>query len=390
MIWPWLLLVAFGVLGFICPYVVYPLVLRLKRRRFEIGRAPLPAAWPSVSFIVAACNAAGKIGPKVRQLREHDYSGSVEIVVADDGSSDDTANEATQAGADQVLRLPRAGKSEAQNQAVEAATGEVLIFTDATVEVLPGAVGHLVAELMVEGVGCVTGVDVSVAADRQGQGQGQGQDAAEGAGFYTRFETYLRKREAETGTLIGVNGCLFAVRKTYRPSVPPDCVDDLYVPLAVCDRGLRVTVHPEAKAVVPRSVSFADEYRRKVRTFTGGIFTMLRAYRHLPRAHRRLQWRLFGHKWSRWVGPMFLLLAAYGSVGLAFRWPLGWLLVAMEIIVTVLAGFGIAATAAGHTPARALRLPAFIGLVQLALVHAWYRMFTGQPYVTWKPTRREF
>jgi len=335
-----------------------------------------------VTVIIAAHNAAGRIGAKVRRMRAHEYPGSMEIIVADDGSKDDTADEAQDAGADHVLRLSRVGKSEAQNQAVEVATGEVLVFSDVTVAAEPGSIGKLVAELLQPGVGCVTGVDVSV--------PGDGQDAAEGAGFYTRFEIYVRRREAQTGTLIGVNGCLFVVRKKDRPPVPPECVDDLYVPLAVCDRGLRVTLHPEARAVVPRSTSFADEYRRKVRTFAGGIFTMMRVYRHLPRAKRRCRRQLVGHKWMRWLGPFFSVLTLYATFGLAMRWWPAWSLFGGELVAALLAGFGIAAAVAGRDVGRGLRLPGFFGLVQIALLHAWYRVLTWRPYITWDPTRREF
>lgn len=381
MIWVWASAMILAGLLFVFPYVGYPLVLRLSRPRYPIGQAPAPQTWPSVSLIIAAYNARDAIATKVKQMRAHDYPGPLEIIVSDDGSQDGTADSARQAGADVVLRLPRSGKSEAQNAAVAVATGEILVFTDVTVVVQPGALRHLVAELLTPGVGCVTGVDVSVAANES--------DAAEGAGFYTRFETFLRTREAQTGSLLGVNGCLFAVRKTDRASVPRDAVDDLYVPLAVIDRGLRVTLHPEAKAVVARAKTFGDEYRRKVRTFAGGIFTVGHARRDLPRAWQRQYWRLVGHKWLRWLGPLFVILGLYASVGLAWRWPWGWLIVAAEAAIVTAALLGITSTAAGRQTHRVVRVPAFLALVQFALVHAWYRVVVDDPYVTWRPTRRE-
>jgi Glycosyl transferase family 2 len=380
-IWPWLLLVAVSATGFIFPYLGYPLWLRARRLRYAIGEASPPETWSDVSVIIAAFNAAERIGPKVREMLDHDYPGKLEIIVADDGSTDGTADRAEAAGAHRVLRLARKGKSEAQNQAVGVAAGPVLVFTDVTVEVRPGAIAHLVAELEQRGVGCVTGVDVSVA--------GNDTDAAAGAGLYTRFETYLRIREAQTQSLLGVNGCLFAVRKGDRPLVPPECVDDLFVPLAVCDRGLRVTLHPRAEAVVPRSKGFGQEYRRKVRTFAGGMFTALQARREMPRARRRMRWELFGHKWMRWAGPVFAAVGVYATIGLALRWWPGWLLVVAMGAAATGAGLGLMATAAGRTPHKLLRLPAFVLLVQLAVAHAWYRVLTHQPYTTWNPTRRE-
>jgi cellulose synthase/poly-beta-1,6-N-acetylglucosamine synthase-like glycosyltransferase len=375
-------LLAIGALAFLFPYAIYPFLLLLRPRRFAVGQAPPPAAWPSVSAIVAVFNGAGRIGAKIAELRRLDYPGRVEVIVADDGSDDGTAAAAEAAGADRVVRLPeRGGKSAAQNAGVAAAAGEVLLFTDLAVIVQPDALRLLIAELSAPGVGCVTGVDRSVAAGPA--------DPAQGAGWYTRFETGVRWREAETGTLLGVNGCLFVVRKEHRPPVPGACVDDLYVPLAVNDRGLRVTVHPAAEAIVPRTKSLREEFRRRARTFAGGLFTLHAAGRDLPRAVRRLRGRLWGHKRLRWLGPWLILLALYGSMGLALRWPPGWIFVIVEALAMGAALAGLVWTAGGGRPPRPLRLPAFLLLSQAALAWAWVRFALGRPYVVWRPTRRE-
>jgi len=378
----WVALTAAGVLGFLFPYLGYPLLLRLAPRRHPPDETAPPDIWPSVSVIVTAFNAAGRLGEKVAELKALDYPGPLEIIVVDDGSTDDSVGEAERAGAHRVLRQPsNLGKSEAQNRGLEAATGEVAIFTDTGVRVAPDALRHLVAALLVEGVGCVTGVDHSLAAEAT--------DQAQGAGFYTRFEIGLRRREAEAGTLLGVNGCLFAVRRAHRPPVPPECVDDLYVPLVVAAQDLRVTFHSQAVAHVPRARNFHEEYRRKVRTFTGGLFTLFRVRRDFPRLYRRLCLRLWGHKWLRWLGPFFAALALIGNIGLAEVWRPAWALLAVQITGWLTATAGAALTAADRRLPGALKIPVFFGVVQIALVHAWWRFFAGRPYITWLPTRRE-
>lgn len=378
----WLALTAAGLLGFLFPYLGYPLLLGLAPRRHAVDETAPPAVWPSVSVIVTAYNAAGRLGAKVAELLALDYPGRLEIVVVDDGSADDSAGEAERAGAHRVLRQPEnRGKSAAQNRGVEAATGEVLIFTDAGVTIAPDALRHLIPALLVEGVGCVTGVDHSVAAAAG--------DQAQGAGFYTRFEIGLRRREAAAGTLLGVNGCLFAIRREHRPPVPPECVDDLYVPLAVADRGLRATFHSQAAAQVPRARNFAEEYRRKVRTFTGGLFTLSRVRRDFPGVYRRLRARLWGHKWLRWLGPFFAASALLGNLGLALAWRPAWALLVAQLLAWLAAATGAALAAGGRPMPGALKVPVFFGVVQMALLHAWWRFLSGRPFVTWRPTRRE-
>lgn len=381
MIWPWLVLLVLGIALFVFPYTIYPWVLGWRRARFAVGQTATPAKWPTVSVIVAAFNAEDRIGSKVQELLRLEYPGSFEVVVVDDGSGDRTAIRAKAAGAHQVLRLEeRSGKSEAQNAGVNLATGEVLVFTDVSVIVRENALRQLIPALLVEGVGCVTGVDVSQA--------GESGDPAKEAGLYTRFEIALRRREAEAGTLFGVNGCLFAIRKAHRAPVPRECVDDLYVPLAVLDRGLRVALQPKAEAVVFRPQSLAEEYRRKVRTFAGGLFTLRRAADELPRAYARLRWRLLGHKWLRWLGPFFLLLAVYASIGLAVRWPAGWLLVLGEASCLLAGLIGTIRTRQGRKTPRLVGLAAFVLWVQVALLHAWWRLVTDRPFVVWRPTQR--
>jgi len=67
--------------------------------------------------------------------------GELEIVVVDDGSSDDTADQARQAGADQVIRLPvNRGKGAAVRVGMLAATGSAVVFTDADLSYSPDQV----------------------------------------------------------------------------------------------------------------------------------------------------------------------------------------------------------------------------------------------------------
>ena len=94
--------------------------------------SPEPGALPSLSLIVAAHDEEPVIAAKVANARELDYPrGRLEIVVACDGCTDETAAAAREAGADLVLELPRGGKIRAQDAAVERSRGELLAFSDA-------------------------------------------------------------------------------------------------------------------------------------------------------------------------------------------------------------------------------------------------------------------
>lgn len=91
---------------------------------------------PTVSIVVPAFNEAARIGDSIRKIDAFMRRSprSFELIVVDDGSSDDTAGVVQRCRADQ-LRLVRNdrnhGKGYTVRQGVLAATGKYVLFTDA-------------------------------------------------------------------------------------------------------------------------------------------------------------------------------------------------------------------------------------------------------------------
>ncbi len=113
---------------------------------------------PTVSVIVAAYAEQDVIGERVANLRELDYPADrLQIIVACDGSPDETAALARAAGADRVLELPRGGKVRAQDAAVAASDAEIVAFSDANVSWDADALRRLVAAFADPAVGYVCG-----------------------------------------------------------------------------------------------------------------------------------------------------------------------------------------------------------------------------------------
>jgi len=87
---------------------------------------------PRVSVIVPALNAAATLGPTLEALAAQDLDDQYEVIVVDDGSTDETARIATQAGEGiALLQQQRLGPGPARNRGVDNSRGEVLAFTDA-------------------------------------------------------------------------------------------------------------------------------------------------------------------------------------------------------------------------------------------------------------------
>ena len=83
-----------------------------------------------LSVVVPAYNAASTIGVCVAALRNQTIDRPYEIIVVDDGSSDETAAVARAAGAT-VLSTPRGRPAAARNAGIRAAQGAIVCCTDA-------------------------------------------------------------------------------------------------------------------------------------------------------------------------------------------------------------------------------------------------------------------
>lgn len=97
---------------------------------------------PAVSVVIPAFDAAPFIGDTVRRVVEFfDETGiDGELLVADDGSTDGTADAVPADRRVRVLRLPHRGKGAAVRAGMTAATGDIRAFTDAD---LPYGLGPL-------------------------------------------------------------------------------------------------------------------------------------------------------------------------------------------------------------------------------------------------------
>lgn len=100
---------------------------------------------PAVSVVIPAHNAATTLPACLDALR-HQVGGppDYEIIVVDDGSTDDTAAIAEAAGA-RVERTAHGGAASARNRGVAVARGSLLLFTDADCEPMPDWMARLVA-----------------------------------------------------------------------------------------------------------------------------------------------------------------------------------------------------------------------------------------------------
>ena len=379
-----LLLVLAAALG-IYTYLGYPAILKLLSLRGR-GKAPRlesgENALPPISIVLPVYNEAAVVAATIERLLAIDYPDDRrQLVVVSDASSDGT-DEIVARFADRgvvLLRLPRRqGKTAAENAARPLLTGEVIINTDASVRIDPGAIRPLVAAFGDKTVGVASARDISVTnlADASNGGEGA----------YVGYEMGIRALETAVDGIVGASGCLYAIRADlHRLPVPDALSRDFAAALTSREHGFRALSVPEAICYVPRGRSLHHEYRRKVRTITRGLATLTYKRRLLnPFRYGLFAWMLASHQVCRWLVPWAAVvgLAALVPLALTFQWAR--LALAAAALVLGLAGLGWV-----RPGARIFTLPAYAVAGNVAVLQAWLRLFAGHSAPVWEPTRRD-
>jgi cellulose synthase/poly-beta-1,6-N-acetylglucosamine synthase-like glycosyltransferase len=347
----------------------YPLVLWLLVRLRGPSRRPALRAerpdLPRVSLIVAAYDEEEVIAAKVANALALDYPRErLELIIASDGSGDDTAERARAAGADIVLELPRGGKIAAQNAAAERATGEVLAFSDANSVWAADALRRLVAPFADPAVGYVCG---------QVRFLDAGGDNLEGA--YWRYEMAVRRMESALAGVTAGNGAIYAVRAEAYLPLAPSGSHDLSFPFELAKRGSRSLYVPEAGAEEKMAPTLEGELARKRRMMVG-LWDIVVGERMLsPRGYTPLYaFELFSHRLLRYLTPFLHLFAFVTNIALLGQ---GWVYVAtygaqLAVITAAILG--------GQFSLGPFRVARYYAMTTLSIAAGlWDRLRKGPP-----------
>ncbi len=305
-------------------YVValYPLLLHWIAKRWPnpIRREPFT---PKVSILLATHNGAAFLREKLDSILALDYpSHLIEIIVANDGSTDATAAIAQEyASRVTILNLPKAGKPSAVNRAAERATGDILVLTDVRQQLARASLRFLLENFADPRVGVVS-AELQI---RSG-----GSSVEENIGAYWKYERWIRLNLSALDSIFGATGSYYAVRRELAVPIPADALlDDMYLPLSAFFGGYRLVVDGRAK-MFDYPTNLATEFGRKVRTLAGN-YQILKSYPQLLTLQNRLLPHFLSYKFARLLLPFVLLAGAAASL-LAGGWLSGLSLVAQCVL----------------------------------------------------------
>ena len=129
------------------------LTTRYRSPSLEPPAGPWPAGrWPAVTLIIAARNEERAIVPTIERIAGLSYPGPLEVVLADNDSTDRTARVALAAARRLGLRYrrivePVAGKHAALNTALAGVTTPLVVTVDADTSLHPDALTRLIARV---------------------------------------------------------------------------------------------------------------------------------------------------------------------------------------------------------------------------------------------------
>lgn len=357
------------------PFVMYPLSLRLvKKFHFKPIRSSETPEKETFAICVCAYNEEAVIKAKAENLLElKKVIPGLEVFIYVDCASDRTAEilSAYKGDFDIHVATERHGKTYGMNLLVSKASADVIIFSDANVMLDTNSIPNLRKYFSDPEVGCVCGhlrYINSVNTDTSSNGS-----------LYWRMEESLKQLESDTGSIMGADGSIFAIRRKLHVPPPVDMIDDMYVSFSILCQGFRI-VRANDVIAYEESVTVAkEEFRRKVRIACQAFNIHRVLWPQLRQLDLLNFYKYLSHKLLRWLTIYWLALSAvffiFSMTFVGYFVP-AFMLVVLGILALLLA--------------TRVRLPV---LSQIAdIVYAFlgvgvgvWKSYQGERFQTWAP-----
>jgi cellulose synthase/poly-beta-1,6-N-acetylglucosamine synthase-like glycosyltransferase len=386
--WILLFIVLYAYIGY---GVLLFLLIRIKRLFHGSKQENTFNAYePDVTLFVAAYNERDYVDAKVKNSMELDYPREkLHLIWVTDGSDDGTPDLLKKYEGIEVYHLPeRNGKIGAMNRGMKLVKSPIVVFSDANSMLGKESVRRIVFLFNDPKIGCVSG-------EKRIFGKDKDTAAGAGEGLYWKYESLLKKWDAELYSVVGAAGELFAIRTELYQDVEPDTLlDDFIISLRVAQKGYTIQYDPEAYAVETASANVKEELKRKVRISAGGIQSVIRL-RSLLNIFKygMLSFQYISHRVLRWtLAPLSLLLMLIASLILAlYEGPFDFGLYC--VIFWLQVAFYLAALLGWYLENRSIRVkllfvPYYFFIMNLSVFLGLKRYFNRSQSVNWERAKR--
>ncbi len=387
--WVLLFIVFYAYLGY---GILLFFIIKLKRLFFGKKKIENNDYQPDVTLFVAAYNEKDYVDAKVKNSFEMDYPREkIHQVWVTDGSNDGTPDILKKyegQGVKVYHEDARGGKIGAMNRGVKFVETPIIIFSDGNTMLGKESVKRIVDMFSNPKVGCVSGEKRIYSKDS---------DSAVGSeGIYWKYESTLKKWDAELYSVVGAAGELFAVRTELFQEVEKDTLlDDFIVSLRIAMKGYTIQYDPEAYAIESASANVKEELKRKIRIAAGGIQSIIRLSPLLnPFKYGVLSFQYISHRVLRWTLapvalPLIFLLNLFITMDAGFdnfNNIYTWLFYAQI-------AFYLAAMLGWYFENRKIKvkllfIPYYFFVMNYAVFLGFNRYLKGQQSVNWERAKR--
>lgn len=256
------------------------------------------------TLVVAMYNEAAVLEQKIQNTLDIEYPREyLQVIFVDDGSTDGSSSIVAKYPFIKLIQHKiRMGKAAAIKTAMLQVQTPVVIFSDANSMLNNQCILRIMQHYKNSSVGGVAGEKrVTATSDKYAIGDAEG--------IYWKYESFLKKQEAEFYTTVGAAGELYSIRTSlFLMNEDNVITDDFLISMRVCLQGYRMEYESEAYSIEAPSASIQDEAKRKIRIAAGTC----QSFSYLKEALNffkfpLLTFQYFSHRILRWIFCPFLI-----------------------------------------------------------------------------------
>ena len=365
-------------------YFGFPLGVILRGLLWNLPYKEEQTYQPTVSLVISAYNEVKSIAAKLDNILSMEYPRDrLEVVIASDGSTDgtDAIVKRYKGHGVKLVSLPRVGKAAALNAAVNASSGDILVFSDANSMYQADAIQKLVRPFSDPQVGGVAGNQVY-------KTKVSGGSSSDGEQAYWNFDRMLKQFQGRSGNTLAATGAIYAIRRALFQPIPDGVSDDLFTSTGVIAQGYRLVFAPGAIAYEPVAATSQVEFGRKVRVIIRSwkVFDSRKELLN-PFRHKFYAIQLFSHKILRYLVFLPLLLLFLVS---PFLWKTGLLYQMATVCQVMFYGCALSGWLLNGTRfarKKIFTIPFYFCMVNTASLVALLNVLRGRQIKHWEPQR---
>jgi len=248
-------------------FIGYPIILKALSSKKTMTSVANAEVLPELTILLCVYNGAHLLKRRIDDIMSNGYPVElIKLIVVSDGSTDKphlTINSLNYSNVELLHYDNNKGKSFALNEGLKMAKTEIVAFADIRQTFAKGTLEQLAVSFEDATIGAASG-NLHILKDKE--------NLESDPGLYWQYEKWIRQKESDLYSLLGVTGAIYMARRALIPSVPEGTLlDDMYVPLSMVKSGYQIKFVESAIAYDKSSSSIKEEFNRKVRTLAGNF-----------------------------------------------------------------------------------------------------------------------